>query len=191
MKKSFTTDSTALRKPGTAFALNKRASIRIGHVKTRPCTSRSRSVVDIRPLIRGRLSWPSLTTLRHLIVSGEKTGLSERLTKAVAPRLPLQQKSQSAGQWGQRPTATTTPGTSSKVYRVLHLSANYAMQVALEWATTNHPEHSSTICNKQSITTQDKSTPASSDPPPKITHQSSTGPDKPPIGTTTQRNLSQ
>ncbi len=41
-------DSTVWRKHGTGCALNKQDSVRIDHARTRSCTSRSRSVTDIR-----------------------------------------------------------------------------------------------------------------------------------------------
>ncbi len=77
-RESSTTDSTTWRKPGTACALNKQDSVKIDHVRTRSCASRSRSVTDTRLPSQRRPSWPSLTTPRHLAVSGGRTRLSEQ-----------------------------------------------------------------------------------------------------------------
>ncbi len=126
-RESSTTDSTIWRKPGTACALNKQDCSRIDHAKTRSCASRSRSVTDTGLPSQRRPSWPSSTTPRHSTVSGARTCLSEKLTKAsdfiriVATRLSLQQKSQSADQRRQKRTATITPGTPSRIRPVAAL----------------------------------------------------------------------
>ncbi len=56
--------------------------MRIDHARTRSCASRSRSVTDTRLPSRRRPFWPSLTTPKHLTVSGGNNCLSEQLTKA-------------------------------------------------------------------------------------------------------------
>ncbi len=81
-RESSATDPTIWRTPGTGCALNKQDFARIDHARTRSCASRSRSVTDTRLPSQRRPSWPSLTSPRHLPVSGGKTCLSKQLTKA-------------------------------------------------------------------------------------------------------------